>query len=295
VRVFKFSPTIWPEVYEWRATKNGMAAAPKMKSEPFLVPTEDIELLIQSIRGQKVMLDADLARLYGVETKVFNRAVRRNEERFPPDFMFQLTRDEFDNLKSQIGTSSYGHGGRRKLPLAFTENGAVMSANVLNSPQAVRVSVFVVRAFVKMREILGGTRELAAELKKLEATLTARLDVHETAIVQVLQRIMDILNPPRSRPNRRSGRLAFTPAPKTKVASAAKGEGRKDDDLRVANNPQAGQPSGPIGVELLVAHPFLLQFAAQPDGVRGRAVHPSERNRLFLDAHVVFLKDARTR
>jgi len=103
-----------------------------------------------------VILDADLARIYGVETRAFNRAVRRNTDRFPRDFIFQLTREEFDNLKYQFGTSSFLHGGRRKLPLAFTENGAVMSANILNSPKAVRMSVFVVRAFVKMRGILVG-------------------------------------------------------------------------------------------------------------------------------------------
>jgi hypothetical protein len=104
------------------------------------------------------------------------------------------------NLRSQIATSGSGYGGRRFLPYAFTENGAVMTANVLNSPQAVRMSVFVVRAFVRMRELLSGSRELAAELKKLDAKLTARLDVHETAIVDVLRRIMKLLDPPPAPP-----------------------------------------------------------------------------------------------
>src|SRR5262245_39856755 len=155
----------------------------------------NIELLIRTIRGQKVILDADLARIYGVETKAFNRAFKRNADRFPSDFAFQLTRPETDNLRYQFGTSSFGYGGRRYLPYAFTENGAIMSANILNTPQAVRMSVFVVRAFVKMREMLTANRELAKQLKELETKLTARLDLHEAAIVDVLQRIMRLLEP----------------------------------------------------------------------------------------------------
>lgn len=109
--------------------------------------------------------------------------------------MFQLTREEFVNLRCQIGTSSSRYGGRRFLPYSFTENGAVMAANVLNSPQAVRMSVLVVRAFIQMRALLSGSKELAAELKKLEAKLTSRLDVHEVAITEVLRRIMRLLDP----------------------------------------------------------------------------------------------------
>ena len=105
-----------------------------MKRKTALITADNIESFIRTIRGQKVILDADLARLYGVETKAFNRAVKRNLNRFPPDFMFRLTRAELNNLKYQFGTSSSGHGGRRNLPLAFTENGAVMSANILKSP-----------------------------------------------------------------------------------------------------------------------------------------------------------------
>ena len=150
---------------------------------------------IRTVRGQKVLLDEDLARIYGVPTKALNQAVKRNLERFPGDFMFQLTRKEFENLKSQFVTSS-SHGGRRKLPFAFTENGAVMAAYVLNSPAAVRMGVFVVRAFFQMRELLRGTKELARQLADLEKKLTARLDGHEVAIVEVLRRVMDILDPP---------------------------------------------------------------------------------------------------
>src|ERR1035437_936958 len=146
---------------------------------------ERISPLIRTIREQKVLLDEDLAKIYGTTTRILNRAVLRNRNRFPADFMFQLTREEFENLKSQFGISS-SHGGRRKLPYAFTENGAIMAANVLNSPEAVRMSVFVVRAFVKMRELLGGTKELAKQLADLEKKLTARLDGHE-----VVQRLFE--------------------------------------------------------------------------------------------------------
>lgn len=160
------------------------------------VPNESVESRILTIRGQKVILDLDLAAIYDVETKALNRAVKRNARRFPSDFVFQLTREEFTNLRCQIGTSSSRYGGRRFLPYAFTENGAVMAANVLNSPQAVRMSVFVVRAFICMRELLTGSKELAQELKKLEAKLSSRLDVHEVAITEVLRRIMRLLDPP---------------------------------------------------------------------------------------------------
>src|ERR1035437_1913568 len=164
-------------------------------NETGLSAVENIGPLIRTIRGEKVLLDSDLAKIYGVSTRILNRAVLRNRNRFPADFMFQLTREEFENLKSQFGISS-SHGGRRKLPYAFTENGAIMAANVLNSPVAVRMCVFVVRAFVKMRELLGGTKELAKQLDALEKKLTARLDGHEVAIVDVLRRVMDILDPP---------------------------------------------------------------------------------------------------
>ena len=175
------------------------AAIPMKKPDP-IVPADPVESRILTIRGQKVIQDTDLATIYGVETKALNRAVKRNEKRFPPDFCFQLTRQEVVNLRYQFGTSSSRYGGLRYLPYAFTENGAVMAANILNSEQAVRMSVFVVRAFIQMRELLTGSKELAAELKNLEAKLTARLDVHERAIVDVLHRIMRLLDPPPAPP-----------------------------------------------------------------------------------------------
>jgi hypothetical protein len=179
--------------------------------------SEDISSLIRNIRGHKVILDADLARIYGVPTGALNQAVKRNMKRFPKDFLFQLTANDLENLKSQIViSSSSSHGGRRTLPYAFTENGAIMAANVLNSPQAVRMSVFVVRAFVQMRELLGGTKELAKQLAALEKQLTDRLDGHETAIIGVLQRVMDILDPPPLPPEPPKPRIGFQGEPEKK-------------------------------------------------------------------------------
>jgi hypothetical protein len=182
---------------------------------------DDISSMIRTIRGQKVILDSDLARIFGVPTFRFNEAVKRNRGRFPDDFLFQLTREEYSNLISQIAISS-SHGGRRKLPYAFTENGAIMAANVLNSPEAVRMSVFVVRAFVKMRDLLGGTKELARQLADLEKKLTARLDVHESVIVNVLRRVMEILDPPPLPPAPPRRRIGFHVEPEPKPGSKAK-------------------------------------------------------------------------
>ena len=166
-------------------------------SNQTLAVVTNITPLIRTIRGQKVILDSDLARIYCVPTKRLNEQVKRNAKRFPSDFLFQLAAEEADSLRSQFATLKSGRGQHRKfLPYAFTENGAIMAANVLNSPEAVRMSVFVVRAFVKMRELLGGTKELARQLADLEKKLTARLDRHEVAIVEVLRRVMDILDPP---------------------------------------------------------------------------------------------------
>jgi len=170
-----------------------------------------LDELIHEVRGQKVMLDFDLARIYGVQTKSLNRAVKRNAERFPKDFMFQISSHEWNNLKYQIGTSSSGHGGRRRLPYAFTEHGAIMAANVLNSARAVQMSVFVVRAFLKMRALLGDKRVLAQKLASLEKELKKRLDVHEAVIVTILQRVLDVIDPPALPPSPPKPRIGFRP------------------------------------------------------------------------------------
>ena len=129
-----------------------------------------IEEKIYLIRGQRVMLDSDLAEVYQVETKVLNQAVKRNFHRFPEDFMFQLNVDETQSLRSQFVTSNEGRGGRRYLPYAFTEHGAVMLASVLNSPTAIEASIKVVRAFVQMRSILALHQDLADRIEELEKT-----------------------------------------------------------------------------------------------------------------------------
>jgi phage regulator Rha-like protein len=175
------------------------------------MPETDLALIeqrIYTIRGVRVILDSDLAALYGVPTKRLNEQYRRNRERFPEDFAVQLTVKETNSLRSQFATSS-SHGGRRYRPYAFTEHGALMAANILNSARAVQMSIFVVRAFAKMREALRGTPELARRLAALEKKLTARLDVHEAAIVQVLREIMQILNPPPPPPERIRRRIGF--------------------------------------------------------------------------------------
>lgn len=131
------------------------------------VPIERIERVILLVRGEKVILDADLAALYGVETRAFVQAVKRNSERFPKDFMFQVTSKEFASLRSQFVISK-GKGGRRHAPYAFTEHGAIMAANILKSDRAVRASVQVVRAFVKLRQMLASDTELGRKLDELE-------------------------------------------------------------------------------------------------------------------------------
>jgi phage regulator Rha-like protein len=165
-----------------------------------------IETAIHTLRGERVILDADLAKIYGVETRVLKQAVRRNREKFPPDFLLELTTAEaesFRRSRSQNVTLKRGQNIKFR-PFAFTEHGAIMAANILNSPQAVQMSVFVVRAFIKMRAVLTDTRELARKLAALEKELTSRLDTHESAIVEVLQRIMALLDPsPSPEPPRR--------------------------------------------------------------------------------------------
>ncbi|MDD5543824.1 MAG: ORF6N domain-containing protein [Acidobacteriia bacterium] len=151
-----------------------------------LVPIEQIEKSIYLIRGQRVMLDVDLARIYKVTTARLNQQVKRNQNRFPEDFGFRLTCPEFANLMLQIATSSSGYGGRRKLPYVFTEHGAIMAANVLNSPAAIQAGVHVVRAFVKLRELLSANKDLARKLAELERKYDAQFKGVFDAIRQLM-------------------------------------------------------------------------------------------------------------
>lgn len=158
-----------------------------------------IESLIIQIRGSRVIIDSDLARVYGVSTGRLNEAVKRNVTRFPVDFAFPLTRQEVTHLISQFATSR-SHGGRRKLPGVFTEHGALMAANVLNSPEVVQMSVVVVRAFVRMRQALVDTAALRRKLDELERKLTERLDVHEQAILRLLRDLHRLMSSPAEEP-----------------------------------------------------------------------------------------------
>jgi len=158
------------------------------------------------LRGQRVMLDADLAALYGVTTKRLNEQVRRNLERFPSDFMFQLTNQEVAILRSQFATLRTGHGQHRKyLPLAFTEHGALMAAMVLNSPRATEVSVYVVRAFVELRDTVVAHKELAKRLDELESRLERKFATHDQAIAGILDAIRQLMVPPVPTKKRRIG------------------------------------------------------------------------------------------
>jgi len=156
-----------------------------------IAPVKRIEEMIYLIRGQRVMLDFDLAGVYGVTTKRLKEQFRRNVERFPDDFAFQLVAQEFINLRSQIATSS-SHGGHRYLPIAFTEHGALMLASVLNSSLAIEASVRVVRAFVLMREQLAAHKELAGKLADLEQ----RVGGHDAAIQHLFEAIRQLVEPP---------------------------------------------------------------------------------------------------
>lgn len=178
-----------------------------MSSKSLAIPVESRILIL---RHQKVILDTDLAELYGVPVKRLNEQVKRNRERFPADFMFQLTAKEAEELRSQSATSKPTRGGRRYLPYAFTEHGAIMAATVLNSERAVEMSVFVVRAFVRLREMLSTNRELAAKLVELES----RLDTQDTSIQNLFEAIKELMIP--EEPTRR--RIGFElPASKRKT------------------------------------------------------------------------------
>jgi hypothetical protein len=177
----------------------------KQKATDVVVPAES---LIRLIRGQRVILDADLANIYGVPTKRLNQAVKRNRDRFPDDFAFQLDNQEVVILRSQFVTSS-SYGGRRYAPYVFTEHGAIMAANILNSPRATKMSIFVVRAFVKMRETLAQKKELAAKLAELERRLTGRLDDHEKVIIHILDEIKKLMEPLPSLSNPKRREIGF--------------------------------------------------------------------------------------
>jgi len=175
-------------------------------------PVKRMEDMIYLIRGQRVMLDFDLARIYGVTTKRLKEQYRRNVERFPDDFAFQLANQEFVNLRSQFAASS-SHGGHRYLPIAFTEHGALMLAGVLSSPVAIEASVRVVRAFVLMREQLAVHKELSGKLVDLEQ----RVGGHDAAIRELFEAIRRLVEPPLPEKRREIGFHVRETAPRYHV------------------------------------------------------------------------------
>lgn len=157
-----------------------------------LIPAEVIANKIYLIRGVKVMLDSDLAFLYGVETKLLNRAISRNKNRFPSDFMFQLNEKEFKNLRFQIGTSNLKHGGRRYLPYVFTEHGVAMLSSVLKSKRAVEVNIAIIRTFIKLREILSTHKDFVSEIEKIKLEQKNQ----NQKILSIISIINQMINPP---------------------------------------------------------------------------------------------------
>jgi hypothetical protein len=178
----------------------------KSKGTGAIAPVEHITHSIFLIRGHKVLLDEDLARLYGVPTKVLLQAVKRNRGRFPEDFMIQLTTAEWVTLRSQIVTSKPGSGGRRYAPYVFTEQGVAMLSSVLGSERAIAINIEIMRAFVKLRELLVSNKELARQFRELEARLEKRLTAHDEAIAAILSAIHQLMNP--LQPKRRG--IGFT-------------------------------------------------------------------------------------
>lgn len=192
-----------------------------MSSRTTALVHDSLEPLILVIRNQRVILDADLARLYGVTTKRFNEAFKRNRRRFPDDFAFQLTAAEFNNLRSQFvtsdsqavesmgairnwsqfATSSSLHRGTTYRPWAFTEHGAVMAANVLKSERAVQMSMFVVRAFVRLREQVAANQAILKRLAEIDRTLLE----HDSSLLDVYEKLLPLLQPPPDQPKRRIG------------------------------------------------------------------------------------------
>ena len=170
--------------------------------KPASVP--DVSSLVLTLRGKRVLLDSDLARLYGVTTKVFNQTIQRNAERFPVDFLFHITEEELGLLRSQIVTSKAGRGGRRYLPYVFTEHGAIMAATLLRNERAIRMSVFVIRAFVQMREALATNATILKRLAEIDRTLIE----HDGALRALWHQLQSLLQPSPEPPKRRIGFLS---------------------------------------------------------------------------------------
>jgi hypothetical protein len=166
---------------------------------PQIIPQETIEQKIYLIRGQRVMLSHDLAELYGVKTKALLQAVRRNMERFPDDFVYQLTKDEVTNLRSQFVTSRWG--GHRYVPYAFTEQGVAMLSSVLRSKRAILVNIAIMRTFARLRRLISNHKELASKLKELEL----KVQIHDKDIILIFRALNKLMVPPEEKPKHRIG------------------------------------------------------------------------------------------
>lgn len=200
-----------------------------MKENPLIhVPTETIAERIFIVRGQKVILDADLAALYEVPTKRLNEQVKRNAGRFPADFMFRLTAAETEALnRSQFATGSQKHRDPRFTPLVFTEHGAIMAATVLNSARAVEVSIYVVRAFVQQREFLASHKDLARELRALEMRVTKKFVTQDDKIKDIISTLRELMTPPETpTPPKRPIGFVIDSKPDKKVENKSKAAGR---------------------------------------------------------------------
>jgi hypothetical protein len=190
-----------------------------MTAKNISIPVECIEKAIFLIRGHKVMLDVDLAELYGVATKRLNEQVRRNISRFPADFMFQLDEQEASALRSQFATSKKGRGGRRYLPYVFTEQGVAMLSSVLNSERAIEVNIAIMRVFVRLREMMATHKELAFKLIELEE----RLEGHDEQIQNIFEAIQQLMTPP----ERKRKKIGFVNEPAARYGKGKSGGARK--------------------------------------------------------------------
>ena len=169
-----------------------------MANETKIIPIAAAQIAGQifMVRGEKVILDTTLAALYGVETRVLIQAVKRNQARFPADFMFQLNDEEHAALRSQSVISNSGRGGRRYAPYVFTEHGAIQASNVLSSPRAIEMGLYVVRAFVQLRETLASHKDLARELRALEMRVTKKFAAHDETIKDIINTLRELMTPP---------------------------------------------------------------------------------------------------
>jgi phage regulator Rha-like protein len=198
--------------HEFEITELILSLREEMRKRAIVLSAR-VESRILILRGHKVILDADLAELYGVEVKRLNQQVKRNIDRFPSDFVLQLSSAEYESLRLQIATSNEGRGGRRYLPYAFTEHGAIMAATVLNSQRAMEMSIFVVRAFVRMREALAANQQIVAKLTELES----RLESHDADIQELVEAIRELMAPP-ARNGRAGLDLITRPDPRSSEA-----------------------------------------------------------------------------